>query len=134
MINIRNVDILYFSLPSVLGRHKLVRNKFVDCDGNLSVIWVALGRSSEKSQDIFDHDRWIDGMNRLTYPDYFKRLQNRWCACAIVRGFFFNTIFVSSHMYLLPREPRRDPSNRRLYEHEIYIQHCHSDGLLIAKQ
>ena len=24
----------------------------------------------------------------------------------------------------VPREPRRDPSNRRLYEHGIYIRHC----------
>ena len=25
----------------------------------------------------------------------------------------------------LPREPRRNPSNRRLNEHGIYIRHCH---------
>ena len=37
--------------------------------------------------------------------------------------FFFNTIFVSSHNYV-PREPRRDPSNPRLNELGIYIQHC----------
>ena len=35
--------------------------------------------------------------------------------------FFFNTIFVSSHMY--PENPK-DPSNRRLNEHGIYIRHC----------
>ena len=35
---------------------------------------------------------------------------------------FLNTIFVSSHMY--PGTPR-DPSNRRLNEHGIYIRHCH---------
>ena len=39
---------------------------------------------------------------------------------------FFNTIFVSSHMYLCrpTQEPRRDPRNRRLNEHGIYIRHC----------
>ena len=36
---------------------------------------------------------------------------------------FFNTIFVSSHRYV-PREPRRNQSNRRLNEHGIYIRHC----------
>ena len=35
--------------------------------------------------------------------------------------FFLNTIFVSSHMY--PENPK-DPSNRRLNEHGIYIRHC----------
>ena len=34
--------------------------------------------------------------------------------CTQLRGFFKNTIFVSSHT--VPREPRRDPSNCRLYE------------------
>ena len=39
---------------------------------------------------------------------------------------FFNTIFVPSHMYYVAREPRRDPSNRRLYMNMgmIYIRHC----------
>ena len=35
---------------------------------------------------------------------------------------FFNTIFCVKPY--VPREPRRDPSNRRLYEHGIYIWHC----------
>ena len=34
---------------------------------------------------------------------------------------FFNTVFVSSHMY---PGTQRDPSNRRLYEHGICIRHC----------
>ena len=34
---------------------------------------------------------------------------------------FFNTIFVSRHMY---PENSEDPSNHRLNEHRIYIRHC----------
>ena len=39
-----------------------------------------------------------------------------------VRGFFFKHNFcVKSYV---PREPRRDPSNRRVNEYGIYIRHC----------
>ena len=41
-------------------------------------------------------------------------------------AFFFNTTFLSSRMYP-DREPRRDPSNHRLYEHGICIRH-HQDS------
>ena len=35
--------------------------------------------------------------------------------------FFLNSFCVKPYV---PREPRRDPSNRRLNEHGIYIRHC----------
>ena len=38
--------------------------------------------------------------------------------------FFKNTIFVFCVKPYVPREPRKDPSNRRLNEHGIYIRHC----------
>ena len=40
---------------------------------------------------------------------------------SLAQIFFLNTIFVSWKPYV-PREPWRDPSNRRLHEHGIYIR------------
>ena len=60
-----------------------------------------------------DHPEDIDSEED---EDSFADTRNR-----IYMG-FLNTIFVSSHMYA--REPRRDPSNRRLNKHGIYIRHC----------
>ena len=37
---------------------------------------------------------------------------------SVIINFFLNTIFVSSHMY-----PENPESNRRLYEHGLYIRH-----------
>ena len=38
-----------------------------------------------------------------------------------VRGFFKHNFCVGPY---IPREPLRDPSNRRVNEHGIYIRHC----------
>ena len=38
-----------------------------------------------------------------------------------VRGFFKHNFCVKPYV---PREPRRDPSNRRVNKHGIYIRHC----------
>ena len=40
--------------------------------------------------------------------------------------FFFSTQFCVKPY--VPREPRRDPSNRRLNEHGIYILHCQASN------
>ena len=54
-----------------------------------------------------------------------------WCCCRRVgyawngatsdSNFFYHNFGVESYV---PREPRRDPSNRRLSEHGIYIRRC----------
>ena len=55
-------------------------------------------------------------------------------ACCLEFVFFFYTNCVSRHNYI-PREPRRDPSNRELYEHGlcmICILHCQESNSLVV--
>ena len=54
---------------------------------------------------------------KIKYIKYLKCYMRKWY---FLYFYFFNTIFVSSHMYQENREARRVPSNRRLNEHGIY--------------
>ena len=54
---------------------------------------------------------------------FFVILSNREIVKIVSIVSFLNKIFVSGHAYVL-RESRRDPSNRRLYEHGIGIRLC----------
>ena len=49
-----------------------------------------------------------------------KALEKRWCSLPLV--FFFKTQFLCQA--ICTQRTRRDPSNRRLNEHGIYIRHC----------
>ena len=46
-------------------------------------------------------------------------------------GFFKHNFCVKPYV---PREPRRDPNNRRLEEHGIYIRHCQESNLRILPE
>ena len=72
---------------------------------------------------------WFEDFQRL-YSVCMFRVDYSWqCRprCSEIsnqrfRKYFLNSIFVSKPY--VPKKPRRDPSNRRLHEHGIYISHC----------
>ena len=97
-----------------------------------------------------DDADWMKFLTGLTKDDgqYFNHI-NIFSSFHLFRlWFFFNNFCDKAY---IPREPWRDPSNRRLNEHGIYIRHCqesnsqpvppkcepiplgHSDGLLVFR-
>ena len=82
------------SLAPVLGACTSARNRAHDMPDDASVNLASVSLASVRQ-------RLSSAINIMRLPTTI-----------------FNTIFVSSRN--VPREPRRDPSNRRLYEHGIW--------------
>ena len=113
----------------------LKEGRLVEC---YHCLWSSLGPTMRRDDDdiMLKEGDWLNAITAcdLPWPNneeglqflYVTLVKPSWMYGGGIsttnEEVFFNTIFVSSHMY--PREPRRDPSNRRLNEQGIYIRHC----------
>ena len=104
-----------FDLVFVHVLHQVTVHVASNENSTIEHVWTHIHRQL----NTYEHTSIDNCTHMNTHP---STIEHAWTDNLTIYLFiFFNTIFVSSHMY---PETRRYPSNRRLNEHGIYIRHC----------